>query len=156
MTVREFESSSPEETVRLGERLARCLRAGDVVGVDGELGAGKTCFVRGLARGLALDPEVVYSPSFTLVAEYPGPIPLFHVDLFRLGEPLELDEAEEIGLREHLDPEGVTAVEWASKLAVPPSTFSISVEIEGDERRVIRMRAGSSRGEEVLRRLSAE
>ena len=154
----ELTTSSPEETAALGERLGRRLRSGDVVGLNGDLGAGKTCFVRGLARGLALDPNVVYSPSFTLVAEHPGPIPLHHIDLFRLGEPVERDEAEEIGLREYLDPMGVTAVEWAAKLAPGAAVFTVTVSIEdaGGDRRLVRLTAGGPRGEEILGGLVAE
>ncbi|MGH7822349.1 MAG: tRNA (adenosine(37)-N6)-threonylcarbamoyltransferase complex ATPase subunit type 1 TsaE, partial [Candidatus Binatia bacterium] len=150
-----YETRSAAETAALGERVGRLLRNGDVVGLSGALGAGKTSFVRGLARGLALDPDVVYSPSFTLVAEYPGPLTLHHIDLYRLGEPVSLAEAEEIGLREYLDPAGVTAIEWSRKLEEAREVFSLSIDIEiGDaERRVVRIEAGNERGEEILRSL---
>src|SRR5439155_1067581 len=82
-------SRSPEETEALGELLGRAARGGELIGLVGELGAGKTCLVRGLARGLDIDPERVHSPSFTIVTEYPGGrLPLAHVDLYRLEAPL--------------------------------------------------------------------
>ena len=82
-----FESHSPQETQALGERLGRVLMAGDVVSLVGELGAGKTCFVQGLARGLGVPAERrIASPTFTIVNEHFGRLTLFHVDLYRLEE----------------------------------------------------------------------
>ena len=81
----EIDSRDAEQTVRLGAALGALLRAGDVIGISGDLGAGKTQLVRGLARGLDIDPELIYSPSFTLVAEHEGRLRLNHIDLFRLG-----------------------------------------------------------------------
>jgi tRNA threonylcarbamoyladenosine biosynthesis protein TsaE len=102
-------TASPEETEAWGERLARRLPPGAIIGLEGELGAGKTCFVRGLATGLGVNPEAVHSPTFTLIAEHPaGRLPLYHIDLYRL----EGAEIEELGLEGYLFGTGVTAVEW--------------------------------------------
>lgn len=148
----ELESGSPEETLRLGRILGQGLRAGDVLGIDGDLGAGKTQLVRGLAGGLDIDPDVVYSPSFTLVAEHDGRLRLNHIDLFRLGEPVARADEDEIGLGDYLDPAGVTAIEWYRKLGERSGTWSLEIEIEigqGNER-TIRLSARTPRGKEIL------
>ena len=106
-------SHSELETAALGRELGATLSAGDVVLLIGDLGAGKTAFVRGLAEGLGIDRDQVSSPTFTLVQEYRGGrLALFHVDLYRLNDPREL---EDLGLDEIAE-EGVLAVEWAEKL----------------------------------------
>src|SRR5262245_16193372 len=103
-------SHSEAETQAIGEKLGARLGPGDVINLSGELGAGKTCFVQGLARGLGVPPERrVASPTFTLVNEHMGRSKLFHIDLYRIGDPGELDE---IGLPEILDAGGVVVVEW--------------------------------------------
>src|SRR5262245_63540406 len=107
------ETASETETAAVGRDLARTLRAGDVVLLHGELGAGKTAFVRGLAEGLGVSPEDVSSPTFTLIQEYRGGrVPLFHVDLYRLDD---LREIEDLGLDE-IGRDAVMAIEWAEKL----------------------------------------
>ena len=104
---------SEAETVAAGRALGGRLGAGDVVLLHGDLGAGKTAFTRGLAEGLGLDPAAVSSPTFTIVQEYRGGrVPLFHVDLYRLADPREI---EDLGLDE-IAADGVLAVEWAEKL----------------------------------------
>jgi tRNA threonylcarbamoyladenosine biosynthesis protein TsaE len=151
----EIETRSPEETQDVAEGLGRELRGGEVLGLSGDLGAGKTCFVRGLARGLAIDPDLVYSPSFTLVAEHRGRLVLNHLDLFRLGDPVTLTEAEEIGLNDYLDPRGVAAIEWAGRL--PEGRFTVAIDIgigQGDRRR-IRLSAAEAPGTDILRRVAA-
>jgi tRNA threonylcarbamoyladenosine biosynthesis protein TsaE len=113
-------SRSPAETRAAGEALGRVLRragaAGAVVALVGPLGAGKTCFVQGLARGLGA-AGYVRSPTFTLIHEHRGPVPLYHVDLYRLV-PAELDT---LGLEEVLEGPGVVAVEWADRAEAPGS-----------------------------------
>ena len=112
-------TNSPEETEQIGERLAACLIPGNVVAFTGDLGAGKTAFVRGLARGLGIT-ERVTSPTFTIVNEYEGGrLPLFHFDLYRLGGGNELFD---IGWEDYLRRGGICAVEWsenADELAEP-------------------------------------
>ncbi|GAB4177518.1 MAG: tRNA (adenosine(37)-N6)-threonylcarbamoyltransferase complex ATPase subunit type 1 TsaE [Geothermobacteraceae bacterium] len=106
-------SQSEEQTEALGRRFGRCARPGDVLLLDGELGAGKTCFARGLARGLGVPDDVpVTSPSYTLLNQYSARLPLYHFDLYRLGEAEELGE---IGFEECLYGAGVTLVEWSGR-----------------------------------------
>jgi tRNA threonylcarbamoyladenosine biosynthesis protein TsaE len=127
---------SPAETEQLAADLASRFRGGEVVLLVGELGAGKTAFVRGLARGLGSDPEEVASPTFVLLTAYPGPITLHHADLYRLAG--NGDEGE-LGLEELPGPRGVLAVEWAERLASPPWSQVHRVQLEhagADERRI--------------------
>jgi tRNA threonylcarbamoyladenosine biosynthesis protein TsaE len=134
------ESRSAADTQRIGEILGRHFQEGDVVGLSGDLGAGKTELVRGLARGLDIDPDVIYSPSFTLVAEHEGRLRLNHIDLFRLGEPVSSQEEEEIGLTDYLSPVGVTAVEWHRKLRSIPVAWTLELDLAigvGDHRTLI-------------------
>ena len=128
-------TNSQEETAAIGRALASTLAAGSVVLLIGDLGAGKTAFVRGLAEGLGVPPEDVSSPTFTLMQEYRGGrVPLIHVDLYRLNNGREIDELglEELGL------DAVLAIEWAEKLPRPVAD-AIEVRIahgDGDERRL--------------------
>jgi tRNA threonylcarbamoyladenosine biosynthesis protein TsaE len=133
----EIVTHSEAETIAIGTRLARELRRGSVIHLFGDLGAGKTAFVRGLAIGLGLDPGEVSSPTFTLIQEYRGAgvvvPPLFHVDLYRLAgaEVIDLD-LDAIGAG------GIMAIEWADRLPIPDGR-AIIVRIEdagGDDRRV--------------------
>jgi tRNA threonylcarbamoyladenosine biosynthesis protein TsaE len=106
-------TQSEDETAAAGRELAASLSAGDVVLLFGDLGAGKTAFVRGLAEGLGVSRDEVSSPTFTLIQEYRGGrLPLFHVDLYRIEDPREFDE---LGLDEIAE-DGVLAIEWADKL----------------------------------------
>ena len=115
---------SQEDTERLAETLAGTLRGGDVVLLSGPLGAGKTAFVRGLARGLGVDPDEVSSPTFTLVHEYRGGrLRLFHADLYRLGTAA----AEDLGLHELGIRDGVLAIEWPDRLG---HAFRGAIEVE--------------------------
>ena len=143
-----FISHSPSETESLGERWGREAPRGLVIGLSGDLGAGKTQFVKGIARGLGIVARV-HSPTFTLVNEYDGGrLPLFHLDLYRLETPAQILSA---GLEEFLQPDGVTVIEWAERWFGKHSTFNIQhptpnwehirwarVEIIGDtERRIV-------------------
>lgn len=126
---------SAEETEAVGEALARELTAGDVLALYGDLGAGKTCLVRGLARGLGATGTVT-SPTFTLIHEYPGPLPLYHLDLYRLRSA---DELEDLGAEDYLYGAGVSAVEWAEKggALLPQRRWDVRFEVlDGDARRV--------------------
>jgi len=120
------ETRSEQETIDAGTRLGRQLRGGEIVLLHGDLGAGKTAFVRGLAAGLGLDPGQVTSPTFTIVQEYRGPVTLQHVDLYRLAPAEVLD----LGLDDLADASTVLAVEWAERLPHPPSPPLIEVRLE--------------------------
>lgn len=102
-----FVTHSSEETEQYGIKLASLLQAGDVIAFDGDLGAGKTTFTKGLAKGLGV-AKVVNSPTFTIIKEYEGKLPLYHMDVYRLEE-----SGEDLGFDEYFDGDGVTVVEWA-------------------------------------------
>jgi len=137
---RETITSSEEETSAAGERLGETLRGGDVVLLHGDLGAGKTAFVRGLARGLGADPSEVSSPTFTLIQEYRGRVTLFHVDLYRLEER----EVDDLGLEELVLGDGVVAIEWAERWrGRPDDVIEVRIEEVGEENRRIRIAAKS-------------
>jgi tRNA threonylcarbamoyladenosine biosynthesis protein TsaE len=123
-----------EETLAIAEGLAAGFRGGEVVLLTGELGAGKTAFVRGLARGLGADPAEVSSPTFVLLTSYPGRLTLHHADLYRLAG--DGDEVE-LGLEELPGPRGVLAVEWAERLERAYWARPVRVHLAhaGDDRR---------------------
>jgi len=136
-----IETGSVEETRAAGERLGRELRGGEVVLLHGPLGAGKTAFVQGLARGLDVPPERrVASPTFTLVNEHAGRVPLYHVDLYRLEKEREM---EEIGLAEYFESGGVVAVEWAERLGAlaPAAPIEVRITPLDENRRRIEVRS---------------
>ena len=129
-------SHSPAETIALARTLAATLRRGDVLALSGDLGAGKTHFVKGLAAGLGTAASVT-SPTFTLLHEYPGGrLPLYHFDFYRLDDA---DEALGIGLDEYLDGDGVCVIEWAEKFPalLPPHTRWLRFTHREDGARVI-------------------
>ena len=133
----ELLSHSPEETEDIGARLAETLKPGAVVAFTGDLGAGKTAFTRGLARGLGV-PDRVTSPTFTIVNEYEGGrLPLFHFDMYRLGSA---DELFDIGWEDYLRRGGVCAVEWSENIAGALEPDAVRVDIRrgsSDQERVI-------------------
>ena len=124
-------TKSEPETILEGEKLGQTLLPGAVVALDGELGTGKTAFTRGLAIGLGIEHNVS-SPTFTIVNEYPGKIPLFHFDMYRLASENELFD---IGWDDYLDRGGVCAVEWGEKVpgAFPPKTIFIRLKNLGGD-----------------------
>ncbi len=135
MRPRRVLAASPEETARLGAELGAAARPGECLALVGELGAGKTTFVQGLARGLGVAGPVS-SPSFLIVQEHRGRLPLFHVDAYRLGSAGELDE---IGFEEYLAAGGVVAVEWADRVVdrLPAEARWITFALHGETARAI-------------------
>lgn len=133
----ELLSHSPEDTEGIGARLAEQLEPGAVVAFTGDLGAGKTAFTRGLARGLGI-PDRITSPTFTIVNEYEGGrLPLFHFDMYRLGSA---DELFDIGWEDYLRRGGVCAVEWSENIADALEEDAVRVDIRrgaSDQERVI-------------------
>ena len=142
---RTITTHSEDETAAVGRELAATLSAGDVLLLYGDLGAGKTAFVRGLAEGLGVERDEVSSPTFTLIQEYRGGrLPLFHVDLYRIEDPREFDE---LGLDEIAE-DGVLAIEWAERLAarLKPSRYvAVRIEHAGEMwRRIVISRISNS------------
>ncbi len=120
-----FHSNSPEETARFAESFAAELKAGDVITLNGDLGAGKTAFAQGLAKGLGII-EYLSSPTFTIVNCYEGKMPLYHFDVYRIADE---EEMYEIGYEEYIDGDGVCVIEWAEiiKDILPPERYDIII-----------------------------
>lgn len=130
-------SRSVEETMAMGEALGKLVRPGDFVALSGDLGAGKTHFTQGIARGLGVDPSVcVASPSYTLLNEYAGRVPLYHFDLYRLDGDADI---RDLGFDEYFSGRGVCVVEWADRLVseLPGEYLRIEFHLTGEmERRL--------------------
>ena len=141
----EYVSNSPAETEALGAALAERLKPGTVVAFSGDLGAGKTAFVRGMAQGLGISQRVT-SPTFTIVNEYEGPTPLFHFDMYRLNGSEDLFD---IGWEDYLSRGGVCAVEWSEQVAdaLPEGTVYVTLtrHPEHDGWRSITVEGGAAR-----------
>jgi tRNA threonylcarbamoyladenosine biosynthesis protein TsaE len=133
-------SDSEEETLEAGRQLAATLGPGETVLLFGELGTGKTAFVRGIAEGLGASADEVSSPTFTLVQQYSGRQPIFHVDLYRLQPGREVSELDLEGLA---DSGGVVLVEWADRLLDPPADAVVAriEDLGGDRRRISVLRS---------------
>jgi len=141
----EWTSRDARETFDLGREIGAQLRGGEILLLDGPLGAGKTVFVKGLAAGLKVDPDEVTSPSFTLVNPYNGRLPLFHIDLYRLDAGASAAHA--VDLEELLtDEHAVIVIEWAERLGkypLPPCVWQIKIQGDGDAARNILISRGA-------------
>jgi len=148
----EITSLTPQETERLGFLLGEILTRGDIIALAGELGTGKTTLVRGMARGMGFEDGEVASPSFTLVNEYQGPYPLFHIDLYRIKDEKELLG---IGYEEYISGDGVAVIEWADRVpqAVPRESLRITLRYLDDERREIVLWGQGDRYEKIIEEL---
>ncbi|MNI48301.1 tRNA threonylcarbamoyladenosine biosynthesis protein TsaE [compost metagenome] len=137
-TVFTYRSYSLRDTELLAAELAGAATAGMVIGLDGDLGAGKTAFSQGFARHLGVQ-GIVNSPTFTIIKEYEGRLPLYHMDVYRIS----LEEADELGLDEYFFGQGVCLVEWSSIIAelMPPRHLHIYIETAGAEERLITVKA---------------
>ena len=136
----EFQTNSPEETEAVGAALGKILKPGTVLAYRGDLGAGKTAFTRGLARGLGCG-EIVTSPTYTIVNEYlSGRIPLFHFDMYRLASS---DDLWDIGWEDYLERGGVCAVEWSENVAdAMEDAILVTIEKTGEDSRRITIEGG--------------
>jgi tRNA threonylcarbamoyl adenosine modification protein YjeE len=147
-STRQLRVDSARAMIDLAARLGRALAVGDVVALTGPLGAGKTTFVQGLAEGMGVPSERhVASPTFTLVNEHPGRIPLVHVDLYRIGSPAELPE---LGIEEAYD-RAATAIEWADKYweLLPRDALHVAIKVHGDARE-LELRGCGPRSQRLL------
>ena len=143
-------TQGPDQTVRLGRLLGEILPPGAFVALVGSLGAGKTVLTKGLARGLGVeDDREVTSPTFVLVNEYRGRVPVFHLDLYRLDSYAEV---EEIGWDEFVSGPGVTIVEWADKVAddLPPERIEIQLQWAGEEKRRLEFSGRGGKGRALI------
>ncbi len=128
-------SRSEEQTEQAGQALAAELTGGEILSLSGTLGAGKTVFVRGLARGLGLEERAIASPSFVLATLHPGQPGLLHVDLYRLADGAGIDD---LGLEDAMEDGHVVAVEWGERLPewLAPHAWTVRIDLAGDERRI--------------------
>lgn len=151
-----FSSGSPEQTLYCGRLLGLLLDVGDVVGLIGELGAGKTTLTQGIAKGLGVGNDCyVTSPTFTIMNEYKGRIPVYHLDFYRIESPLEIDN---LGLEEYLPGEGVTIIEWAEKIEkfLPKEHLMIMLDHVDDNVRNLNMRSIGERYGCIVNRMAIE
>ncbi|HEY7132165.1 MAG TPA: tRNA (adenosine(37)-N6)-threonylcarbamoyltransferase complex ATPase subunit type 1 TsaE [Candidatus Limnocylindrales bacterium] len=141
-------STSPADTIALGERLGRLAEAGDLLCLWGDLGAGKTQLTKGIAVGLGID-DTVNSPTFVLMSEYRGRLPLFHVDLYRL-----VDAADALagGVVDERQEDGLTVVEWPDRMGpvLPAGRLDVRIDGSGEEPRTIELVAGDARHRRYL------
>ena len=145
----EIITTSPEETGQFAEKLAAHLKSGAVLTLEGDLGAGKTTFTKGLANGLGVT-KTVNSPTFTIIKEYKGRLPLYHMDVYRLD-----DSFEDLGFDEYFEGEGVTVVEWAHLIQdqLPEELLSLSIYREGDSTRKIVLKPYGDRYSELCKEI---
>lgn len=135
-------TDSPEATESLGERLGRALSPGTVLALMGDLGAGKTTLTKGIARGLEVD-DLVHSPTFNLIHEHSGRLPVYHFDLYRLTSP---DQLEDLGYEEYFFGEGVCIIEWPEEILhmLPPDHIEVRISIDEDNRTFELLATGES------------
>ena len=132
-----YQTHSPEETQAIGRQIGETLKVGDVIALIGDLGAGKTCLAQGIARGVGIAAhEIVNSPSYTLINEYAGEIPIYHIDLYRLKHHGEIVD---LGLEEFLEGNGICIIEWADRMSnlLPANHIQITMTWVDETTRVI-------------------
>ncbi|MCK5505319.1 MAG: tRNA (adenosine(37)-N6)-threonylcarbamoyltransferase complex ATPase subunit type 1 TsaE [Thermodesulfovibrionia bacterium] len=133
-----LQSKSEAETKKIGRDLGKKLKAGDIVCLYGELGAGKTVMVKGIASALGINERDVTSASFTIIAEYDTDVPFYHIDLYRIRP----GETEEIGLQEYLASDGIAVIEWAERAEgeMPENRIMITLDYSGESSREIEIK----------------
>lgn len=145
----ELKTADSEETSQFAAKLAHLLQPGDVLALEGDLGAGKTTFTKGLAKGLDIK-RTVNSPTFTIIKEYKGKLPLYHMDVYRLA-----DAPEDLGFDEYFEGDGVTVVEWAHLVEeqLPSELLTIYLYHEGQEQRKIVLVPKGKRYEQLCKEI---
>lgn len=148
----ELKSNSPEDTYSIAKNLGNLLKKNDVILLEGDLGAGKTTFTKGLAAGLDIQKNV-NSPTFTIIKEYNGRLPLYHMDVYRVK-----DAFEDLGIDEYFYNGGVTVIEWAHIIEeqLPPEHLSIYIYREGDDKRMVKFEPAGARYEALCKELFNE
>lgn len=149
MNTHKVTTNTLDETVKLASKLADYLHAGDVITLEGELGVGKTAFTKGIAKGLHV-AETVTSPTFTIIKEYEGALPLYHMDVYRLEH-----SEEDIGFDEYFNGNGVSVVEWAKFVEpfLPDEKLEITLEYIDEQTRLITFKAEGAHYEKLLKGL---
>ncbi|MBS4175831.1 tRNA (adenosine(37)-N6)-threonylcarbamoyltransferase complex ATPase subunit type 1 TsaE [Bacillus sp. FJAT-49736] len=149
MHVYEWTSNAPHETITFAERLATLLHENDLILLEGDLGAGKTTFTKGIAAGLGIR-RTVSSPTFTIIKEYHGRLPLYHMDVYRIQ-----DSYEDLGFDEYFEGGGVTIVEWSKLIQeqLPPEYLEITIRHQGDQQRKFEFRPKGYRYESLCKEL---
>ena len=152
MKTQKFTSKSPEETINFGEQLAKSFKGGDIVCFFGDLGSGKTTFIKGIAQGLRIRQTKVNSPTFVLMNVYHGRLTLFHFDLYRLDD---IEGIRSIGYDEFLYDDGVSVIEWADRLGVylPDEYLRIDLKHKKNDQRVIQLSAKGSRYQKMIEKV---
>ena len=144
-----FTSHAEEETAALGAAVGRAARAGAVIALVGNLGAGKTRLTRAVAAALEVDEKLVTSPTFVLIQEYDGRLPVFHFDTYRLGS---VDEFLDLGVEEYFEAGGVCLIEWADRVSgvLPDDVLRIEIDITGESTRVFKFSAQGPIAQSIL------
>ena len=130
-------TNSARETMLVGEKLAKKLKPGDMIALSGNLGSGKTTFTKGIGKGLGVkDSRRINSPTFVLIKEYNGKVPLYHLDLYRLDD---LKEIENLAIEEYIYGHGITVIEWAEKIKsiLPEKHIFVQLKVKGDNKREV-------------------
>ena len=146
MTERKFITKNAEETQKLAYRLGQLVSAGTLITLSGDLGAGKTTFTQGLAKGLGIEKKVT-SPTFTIMKEYKGRLPLYHIDAYRLE-----NITQDLGFEEYIDSDGVCVIEWANFIdyVLPEELLNVEFTINDDDSRTLEFKSYGRKYEEVI------
>ncbi|MCP8617821.1 tRNA (adenosine(37)-N6)-threonylcarbamoyltransferase complex ATPase subunit type 1 TsaE [Salirhabdus salicampi] len=145
-----MKTNNPDETIQFAQKLGRLLKEGDVITLEGNIGAGKTTFTKGLAKALNIK-RTVNSPTFTIVKEYEGSLPLYHMDAYRLE-----DGVEDIGFDEYFHSDGITVVEWPQNVSefLPRDYLKVMIEYDGEAQRKITLEPVGSRFQTICKELT--
>lgn len=145
-------TDSPQKTKALAEMIGRAVSAGTLITLSGDLGAGKTTFTQGLARGLDIDRKVT-SPTFTIMKEYKGRLPLYHIDAYRLE-----NITQDLGFEDYIDGDGVCVIEWANfiEYVLPDQLLNIEFTINDDDSRTLTLQGHGEKYEEVISKICTQ